>query len=365
VRFEIVFLYLYDVGRSVDLKALDRGLHGKPSGQQKISVERRLDTPESLLLPMPLILNLEDRHLPAADSRFHDIRFRAKVYAEGVVTVEARAEVEAELPELHTLRYRELPGLDGGKSTLDGLASLHFEELMGKIQSYVNQDQYRFDTSNREDYHVFCLLDPVDDPHRFLSENSDYLAPFLLGENPQVSLHSSQISTTLKTPFSFTAQDVAIFDMDRAFLIAPNRDYEDLLLIVEHANFQLLELRALDKLLDRLLDNVEKDVRGRSVSKKLGNLQPLRLDSLFILENLENSSRIIGDYYLGQIYDHLCGIFNTQGWKNNVERRLDLLQSIYTLTKSERTDSTMVLLEFLVAIMIGVELIALFVPLLR
>jgi len=94
-------------------------------------------------------------------------------------------------------------------------------------------------------------------------------------------------------------------------------------------------------------------------------LQPLRLDALFILENLENSSRIIGDYYLEQIYDHLCGIFNTQGWKRNVEKRLEILQSIYTLTKNDKTDSTMVLLEFLVVIMIGVELIALFLPLMR
>ncbi len=365
MRFEVIFQYLYDVGRSVDLSALDVALHGKSAGREK-HPERRLDTPESLLLPTPLILNMEERHFTTGEaSAFQNIRFRAKVYAEGVVTVEARAEVTASLPELHTLRYREITDLQGQKSTLDELGALHFEELMLKIQGHVNQDQYRFDTSNREDYHVFCLLDPVDDPHKFLEDNSDYLAPFLLGENPKVTLHTSQISTTLKTPFSFTAHDVAIFDMDRAFLIAPHRDYEDLLLIIEHANFQLLELRALDKLLDRLLDDVEKDVRGRGVSKKLGNLQPLRLDSLFILENLENSSRIIGDYYLGQIYDHLCGIFNTQGWKINVERRLDLLQSIYTLTKSERTDSTMVLLEFLVVIMIGIELVALIVPLFR
>jgi len=127
-----------------------------------------------------------------------------------------------------------------------------------------------------------------------------------------------------------------------------------------------------------MLDDAEKGLRTRhnnrgfrgimripSLTQKLGSLQPLRLDALFILENLENSSRIIGDYYLEQLYDHLCGIFNTRGWKQNVERRLEILQSLYTMTKSDRTDSTMVLLEFLVVVMIGVELVALIVPLFK
>jgi hypothetical protein len=384
MRFETVFLYLYDVGRSVDLEALEVEFQRSPRGRNHNPVERRLDTPESLLLPTPLVLDLEEKEIRGqSEPVFRRVRFRAKVYEEGVVTIECRAEAEVELPQLHTLRSLELSDRDGN-ANLDTLSARHFDRLMTRIQPHVNQDQYRFDTGNREDYHVFCLLDPVPDPQAFLDANSEYLARFLLGENPRISLHVGQISTTMRHPFSFTDQDVAIFDMDRAFLIAPNHDYDDLLLIIEHANYQLLELRALDKLLDRLLDDAERDVRGRtkhgtrgkrslaqgpflrrSLSQKLGNLQPLRLDALFILENLENSSRIIGDYYLEQIYDHLCGLFNTQGWKRNVEKRLEILQSIYTLTKNDRTDSTMVLLEFLVVIMIGVELIALFVPLMR
>jgi len=378
MRFETIFLYLYDVGRSVDLVALDQALSGQGLNPSDRPVGRRLDTPESLLLPTPLILDLEDRSFtPTEEGSFRTLRVRAKVYEEGVVTIEARAEADLALEDLHTLRFRQVPGA-GGPSTLDALAEAHFGALMGRIQAFVNQDQYRFDAGNREDYHVYCLLDPVPEPRAYLDRHRDYLAPFLLGENPRVSLHAQQVAITLKTPFSFTDRDVAIFDMDRAFLVAPDRDYEDLLLIIEHANYQLLELRALDKLLDSLLDDAERGLRTRTqnrgfrgimripaLTQKLSSLQPLRLDALFILENLENSSRIIGDYFLEQIYDHLCGIFNTKGWKRNVERRLEILQSLYTMTKSDRTDSTMVLLELLVVLMIGIELIALAIPLFR
>ena len=97
MRFETVFLYLYDVGRSVDLTALEQGVHGRP-GRETIPVDRRLDTPESLLLPTPLILDLEDREAEGqTDPAFRRVRFRAKVYAEGVVTIECRAEADVEL----------------------------------------------------------------------------------------------------------------------------------------------------------------------------------------------------------------------------------------------------------------------------
>lgn len=385
-RFEVILMYLFDVGRSIDVRNLANLFIGRRENLAATTVGRRSDTPASLVLPKPLIINLDQKEQVVDESGhviFNKVQFVAKMYEEGVVTVVCRAELTTKLKELHTLRYRCIL-LDGQETNLDAAAHRHFEKLLNTIQPFINQDQYTFDAANEEDYHVFCLLDKVDDPQKLLDENRNYLAPFLLGETPSINLHESQIASTMKTPFSFTEDDIAIFDMDRSFLIAPNRDYEDLLLIIEHANYQLLELRVLDSLLDKLLDDAERDVRARSksswrgnrsktpstlklrsLSQKLENLQPLRLDALFILENLENSSKIIGDYYLEQIYEHLCGIFNTQGWKGNVERRLEILQSIYSLTKKEKTDSTMVILELLVVVMIGIELIALIFPLVK
>ena len=382
MRFEVIFFYLYDVGRAVDTANLSRELHrqGTRLGAQ-VSMSRRLDTPESLQLPTPLLVELGHHQLDPLQPEsggFHQVNIRARIYDEGVITVEVRAELSLELEQLHTVRSRTME-VEGEDSTIDQMAARHFQILKKGIQGHISQDRFYFDDEAQEDYHVFCLLDPVDDPSAFVHAHRDYLAPFLLGENPDIRLHSSQVKTTLQTPFSFTENDLAIFDMDRAFLIVPQHDYEDLLLIIEHANYQLLELRTLDNLLDRLLDDAERDVRslrrkavgkakrrplipGR-LSQKLGSIQPVRLDALFILENLENSSRIIGDYYLEQIYGHLCGIFNTQGWKRNVERRLEILQSIYTLTKTDSTDRIMVTLELLVVLMIAFEIVALFVPL--
>jgi hypothetical protein len=181
----------------------------------------------------------------------------------------------------------------------------------------------------------------------------------LAGEPWNYPVHETQIRKAMNNPFSYSERDLAVFDMDRCIIIDSDRDYEDVLLICELANYQYLELRTLDKLLDRWLDEAEADVeaiakKGRGKGKKLdtgalrkkfGKIQTLRLDALFILENLENSAKIIGDYFLGSVYEHVCGIFNTSGWTRSVERRLDALQNIYEIVKVEKSERTMLILD--------------------
>jgi len=186
-------------------------------------------------------------------------------------------------------------------------------------------------------------------------------AALLVGEESG-ALHESQIAEALRRPFSYGHHDYAVFDMNRCILIDPKGDYGDILLIAEHANYRLLELRALDRLLDLRLDEAEKDLtaygarrrgrrklrsrlKGNAPQTKFARIQALRFESLFILENLENSAKIIGDFYLGQIYDQLCMIFNTDGWGRSVERRLDVLSSVYDMAKTDSAERRMLLLE--------------------
>jgi hypothetical protein len=385
-NFEVILLILYDVGRSIDLTALEQDL--KLSASRGLSPSR--DTPASLSLPEALRVPLGSVSFEGAAAKglpFKSLIISAKAYAEGVVSVETRVEACLPLEQLHTLRGLQFD-CDGERHTLDSLAKARFSAWVKTIAPRVHRDQYVFDELESERYLFYCLLDETKGPAEYVKKNRRYLAHLLLGENPQLCLNDHQIEDTLAHSFAFSDRDLAIFDLNRAFIVGPDRDYEDLLLIAEHANFQLLELRTLDKLLDVWLDEAEKDIKsiytklngtpGKKalpivgsfpinafgmLSKKLANLQPLRFDALFILENLENSSRIIGDYYLEQIYDHLCGMFNTRGWKRNIERRLEILQNIYSMTKTDLSDRTMMVLELLVAAMIAVELFAFFIPL--
>jgi hypothetical protein len=351
---EAVFFHLYDVGRVVDLDSVAKLLPAHPD----FGVAKRRDTPASLTLPTPLVLELGEPEISDLGG-LEGLSSQAKIYEEGVVTMVLRAKARLPMSALHGLENWRIES-QGRSLSVAQYAEESFARLFEALRPAVVEPRAPGDM-DRESYLAYCFLECGEDPQRFIERNRDYCATLLIGEEPGAGLHESQIEATLGSPFSYRDGDLAVFDLDRCIIIDPRGDYEDLLLIAEHANYQLLELRVLDNLLDAWLDEAEDVVRlmssgGRELKRRLfrgrsraqikvAHVQALRFDALFILENLENSSKIIGDYYLGQVYARLCQIFNTEGWKWSVERRLDTLQDLYDMVKADAAESRMVALE--------------------
>jgi len=346
---EIVHLYVYDIGRAVDLKKAASLIPAYPD----IGFGKRRDTPSSLTLPKPLVLTLSTEECDAGC--FDKFTALAKIYDDGALTLVVRYRTKSSFRDL--VSKANLPVRDtGGAESVEQFADSSFQMVVNAIKDSVTglKDNWAFD---RETYTAFCLLEcPGGNPEAFLSQNREVAAALLAGEEPGI-LHDSQVKQILEKPFSYRKNDLAVFDLDRCIIVDPSRDYEDLLIMAEHANYRLIELRALDSLLDKWLDEAEKDIRKiylsggktrfgqRTVKLKLGRLQTLRFDALFTLENLDNSSKIIGDYFLGLVYERLCSIFNTEGWKISVERRLDALQNVYELLKNDTAERRMMTLE--------------------
>lgn len=351
IRSEVVFFYLYDAGRSIDLKKVATLIPANPG----ISIiKNKRDTPESLTLPVPLIVQLA-RFEYNADLPFDRVSMNARIFEEGVISILVRVKGDFLPQELYNIRTTPFR-LDGKTTHIDSWVDDSLKLFFSRIQEAITFEQYVFSTFVRETYTAFCITTPLENPKEFVEENRKTFACLLNGENPKINLHESQISATLKGSFSYTEQDYALFDLDSALLIDPNENYEDILLIIEQSLFQLLELRSLDMLLDRWLDKAEDDIKiifVRNIAHlkllkvKLASIQALSFDALFILENLENSSKIIGDYFLGQIFNTLCDQFNTEGWKRSIERRLATLGSIYDRVNSNESERRMVFLEIM------------------
>jgi hypothetical protein len=354
---EIVHMALYDIGRSIDLKQAADLLPGTPG----MRIMRRRDTPESVMIPTPLCIDLRSgKPKVFTDESVEGFAATARLYDDGVMSIIIRLRVSSSLEDLHGIEHRPL---SAGIQDLDIYADERYRAVLELVEPAVSTDHYDETKMERESYTAYCFADVGCSPSDFVVRNERDLTTLMTGEPYGALLHPSQIRRTMSNPFSYSENDVAIFDMDRCIIIDAERDYEDVLLICELANYQFLELRTLDRLLDRWLDEAEDDVRlfqhkrsqrgqrgqrrqrGAPLQKKFAGLQALRLDALFILENLENSAKIIGDYFLGSVYEHLCGIFNTAGWNRSVERRLDALQNIYEIVKGDKTERTMLFLE--------------------
>lgn len=356
---EYVRFTLFDVGRSLDLKKAAAVLPGRKDSR---AVKRR-NTPASLTLPKTLSVSLEtDAFGSPSPASYAGAEATAKLYDEGVISLSVRIPLRVTLPELHTLSERTF--LLGGKEcTIDEFIDNRFQELHERLAPAIVTGDLDTSLPEREHYAAYCVSDwGKGAPDEFIARNRECIACLLDGEPASTSLHESQIRKTLSNPFSYGSEDLSIFDLDHCILLDRAKDWEDLLLIAEHANYQLLELRALDRLLDQWLEEAEKDIRAyyesnqrkrgrkariRALPGKFVRLQSLRIDALFILENLENSSKIIGDYFLGQIYVHIGHIFSVEGWTRSVERRLGSLQNLYEIVKTDKNDRTMIVLEII------------------
>lgn len=350
--FEIVRFYVHDLGRAVTFSKVPISLVSPEELKRRGLPGLRRDTPSSLRLPTPLRLSVADAEAQAGPA----FSVEAKLYDDGALTIVLRETVRCDLQELATLVDR--PAIVEGERTLcvDDWAAVLFRRLYRSFSQAIVDPVSDADRDGAT-YTAFCLRDCPEGATAFLEKNREVAAALLIGEDPGVDLHEEQISAALSRPFSYYANDAAVFDLDRCLIIDPRGDYEDVLLIVENANYRLLELRALDRLLDFRMNEAERDLVGYATTKRPGTLkggapqakfariQTLRFEALFILENLENSSKIIGDFYLCQIYDRLCLIFNTAEWKRSVERRLDIMESVYDMAKVDSAERRTVILE--------------------
>ncbi len=349
IPVEIIHLYTYDIGRAIDLKKVASLV----PAHHDMEFAKRRDTPVSLTLPKPLVLSISTDE---CDSKcFDKFSAQAKIYEDGAITLIVRYKTMSrfeDLPQKANMLIRDISSANSIEQFAESSFKMVHEALRTAVAGYKELTK-----NDRETYTAFCLLEcPGGDPRAFIDANKDVAASLLSGE-PVGTLHMSQIEQILNKPFSYRKDDIAIFDLERCLIIDPAADYDDVIMMAEHANYRLIELRELDFLLDKWLGEAEQDIRrlylsgnrrkfsDRTLRLKLAQIQGLRFDALFTLENLDNSSKIIGDYFLGSIYHRLCEIFNTDEWKISIERRLNALQNIYELVKNDSTEQRMITLE--------------------
>lgn len=350
---EVVRFALYDVGRSIDLSCVLKIVPGTPG----MRLDKRRNTPGSIQLPKPLSIDLRaGPQVAITDPRIKSLTLSARVYEEGVISFMLRLKVTATLQDLLEIENFRI----GNKfATISQFLEDRFIELSLILQPAIRSSSKLSENFDYEMYTAFCFFDTRGTCDQFVKRHRKELANLINGDLATTNLHETQVTKILANSFSYSTCDWAVFGLDNCIIIDPSKDYEDLLLICELANYQLLELRTLDRMLDTWLDEAEDDVgifysytkpkkmKSRILKKKIAFIQSMRLDALFILENLENSSKIIGDYFLGEIYQHLCYIFNTNEWTRSIERRITALQDVYDIVKSEKSERTTLWLEII------------------
>ncbi|MFW9999289.1 MAG: hypothetical protein ACFE9Q_15920 [Candidatus Hodarchaeota archaeon] len=360
---EVIFLRLTDVGRSIDLKKATTMI---PAIQDKKIIKTK-DTPSYVDFPEPLNLEVT-QNITSELKNILSITLQVKLYAEGVISLISRL-VFRDLPlnELHKLKKITFRTSDG-EFQINHFLKHHHNKIFKQIRNCISEESFLFGKSSHEKYTLYCLIDNLENPKEFIEKEKDYISALLIGENPELNLSKKRINKIIEKTFSYLNNDLIIFDFDSCLIIDPNLDYEDVLLVVEIANYQLLELRILDKLLDKRLAIAEEDIRKiyfksrslfRRLKKKVGRLIRLRYDLLFLLENIENVSKLIGDYYLAEIYTYLSNIFQLEQWSRSIRVRVESLENIYNVSQTSINEKFLVIVEILLSFIFTMEFVLL------
>jgi len=214
-----------------------------------------------------------------------------------------------------------------------------------------------------EEYFVFQL------PPGAPLAPSELLGPYAAWLARLVRLEAGSLSETetaeaLRRHISYSPDDLFVADWAAAFLV--DQECDETLLAIEFANLQLLEYRYID---DRLDDDVESAYDlvhpphrrmlplWRTHSGPLRLLGELKVEANALFERTGNALKLVGDPYLVRLYRLVSIRFHLQQWEESIQRKLEVLEGIYSVMAEQAHTFRAELLELTVVLLIVVEIV--------
>lgn len=188
------------------------------------------------------------------------------------------------------------------------------------------------------------------------------VSKLLLTEN--TSELSDQVKKMIKDGvIQYNKNDLAAITWNSALIIEPS-GASDVADILEFAVCQVLEMRYYDYVLEQKLSSLYDDLESKRWGIWKNHAEALSeeaakhyLEISETVENVENSLKVIGDFYLAQIFRAASTRFRFQDWRESVDQKLKNLAEISSLLNANVNARRGHLLELVIVLLITIELI--------
>lgn len=354
VRGEVVHFSLYDVGAELRLERIQRVLGLAPAPAPLLTES---PTPAYVGFSQPL----EVAWAPKDASR-PGTRVEIRLHAVGVVAVRVRLPFEAgEMEDLPGLsRAARIGGLTLEEASAGWFRRLEEDLMDAFVEPYQSLPQ-------GETYRAYCIVDGPE-AEELLSKRREDVASLVAGEARGV-LVPDTVAGALKHTIHYYRGHAAVLGWDNALVVSPSGRYEDLLDVFEIANLELLEFRTYDSYLDRRLEASFMALdrlwaRGgifRSARAPLKELSELRVDLARLTDNLHDTGKVFGDWYLAKVHQRLQERFHTESWEKAVEAKMATLEDMFQLAEEEANHRRSLILEVMVVLLFILDVALLFV----
>jgi hypothetical protein len=351
-------LFAYDAGLAIDLDASERRITAMT---QRASIRHKHRAPKYFdYRPAPLRVTQEGT--PIAVGSFRTTPYvDAVLYDFGAVSVTYQIPLQGPLTRLVSLS-EDLYESDA----LSADSRRWVERLLAIIAPAVTRAEL---ADFVETYVIFeiAALAPPSPPADLYTSYAREVAQILRAERAVPS--DQEVSDALGHRISFSAEDVTLIDWDAA-LIA-DRDAEDVRAVLEFANVELLEMRFLDQRLDDALDESYETLSRRpyalwqlpgSARATLRRVGQLQVENAVLFEGVNNALKLLGDQYLARLYRLVSERFHLAEWDASILRKIQTLESIYQKLADQATNRRTEALEWIIIVLIAVEIAIPFLP---
>lgn len=366
MRAEVVLMHLQDVGAELDVRQVST-LAGHPA--QAAPVETQSRRPRHASFPAPVEARIAP---PAAWGAAPGTELEVRVHAIGCLALRLRFALTlpdgAGLAELQ--EAADAIRLDG-EEPLVRLRRLGAEVAQSLRHAFI--EPYEADVEP-ETYRVYVV--PPGTPSALVIREGSKASPqdraavarLITGEDAR-PLGRATTESALRHVLQYYEDDAVVVGWDNALVVAAPGSYEDALDVMEMANLELLEFRTYDALLDRQLDSAFAALdrlwaRGgiwRSARKTLRDLSALRVDLARLTDNLHDTGKVFGDWYLAKLHTHLRESFHLSDWERAVEAKVATLDGMFRLAEGETNQRRSMILEVMVVVLFVIDLVLIFV----
>lgn len=360
MKGEVVYYRLFDIGAGIDLDEVQRRV-GMTFLSGRIVSERA--APKYARLGQPVLVHLDQRELETNLGRI-TVSIAVKLYGVGALSVVVRTPFEAaNLRDLRPYGSLRLKTADQGEETLDDYCARIAGRIEEDLVPYMH-DSYEVRV-DPELYTVYCITVSEHPVRTFASGWRREVTALLAGDARPDDISDEEVEDTWKSWLSYYQDDLVVVEWDAALVLEPTASYEDTLAVFEVANLQLLELRTYDAYLDKAIDRAYDDLEDlfrrssflRSGGEEVKELAELRMDLSEATFQVDNISKLWGDWFLGKVYRACTRKFELESWRRNVGEKMQDLSEIYQVAQSEFEGRRMFILEVLVVLLFVIDLL--------
>jgi hypothetical protein len=347
---------LFDVSEEINMAAVDTILRNN-QGPDRFNVPKYIDRAIVMKSP-PVSFGLGQEKIIIQGKELNAQVF-VKIRDFGVLSLIYQIPIESGTSWDDLLKIAS--DLEEG-SEIDAVASQQAKEIVSSIAGALKKPS---DWVSFEDYIIYFFEEFENGVNaKALLTQADL--PALLMAEDKVRLADTTRKTVIENIYQYGENDMAIIEWNSAVVVEPSggREIPD---ILEFAVTHLLEMRYYDDLLDRKLKLLYDDIEERRASVWKSNFDKTyeEASSRFIefsefIERVENSLKVVGDFYLATIYRAATRRFRLSDWQQNITRKMNILAQVSNLLQGEVNSRRSFVLDIMIILLIAYEILIAF-----